>query len=704
MFDSKLDHCSYATPSSANGDPSNNGKQCPKCNTNDPISTANGNNFRTDTDYASKTPGGLVFSRTYNSNGFSTDAGLKRYAGASWTTPFDRAAERIYNPLDSASQPKCYSWNDDPTSRFCIEPPHADLNGIRFVRSDGKSIAFGFDGARWVGAAYNGDIVTPSLAADGVTITGWTYFNAATDQTERYFAYGKLQSITTRAGTVQTMTYSDGNSNDTALGRLPSDAPVCPNVQLGAVLPANTLMCVTDSWGHQLQFEYDASRRISKMIDPDNRNYLYTYDGPSGGCTTPDNSNAACVADNLTQVTYPDGNTTTYWYNEKAHISSGQTCGNFAGVAPGFGGLVNAMTGIDDENGVRYATWDYECSGRAVGNQLAGGVNHSTLAFGDPATQAPTTTVTDIVGTADNPQTNVHKFGFKTLSGVLKLASTDQPCTECGSVASYEYDNLSNVISATDFKGIVTTYEYRSGPGRETSHTEAAGTPQARTISTEWHPKFRLPTRITEPGRVTTLAYDGSGNLLSKTVTASGVSRSWSYTYTTLGQILTATGPRKDVADVTTYTYDTGGNLSTVKNAAGHLTTLSNYDASGRVGLITEANGTSTALSYSPRGWLRSKVVSAGTIVQSTGYDYDAVGNLSKVTLPDNSSISYSYDPAHRLTSIQDSNANSINYTLDLWGNRVGERVTDSNGALTRQVRRIYDTVNRLQQVTGAAQ
>ena len=47
---------------------------------------------------------------------------------------------------------------------------------------------------------------------------------------------------------------------------------------------------------------------------------------------------------------------------------------------------------------------------------------------------------------------------------------------------------------------------------------------------------------------------------------------------------------------------------------------------------------------------------------------------------------------------------NSINYTLDVMGNRVNETVTDTGGNLTRQVSRVYDILNRLQTVTGAAQ
>jgi YD repeat-containing protein len=174
--------------------------------------------------------------------------------------------------------------------------------------------------------------------------------------------------------------------------------------------------------------------------------------------------------------------------------------------------------------------------------------------------------------------------------------------------------------------------------------------------------------------------------------------------YNEFGQVLTAKGPRTDVADVTTYTYDGMGNLATVTNALGHVTTLSNYDANGRVGRITDPNDMTTDLTYSPRGWLTSRVVTGNGNGETTTYDYDGVGQLKKVTLPDGSWMGYDYDNAHRLTDTYDSIGNRITHTLDAMGNRIKEEVKDPNGALARQTTRIYDALNRLQTVTGAAQ
>ena len=80
------------------------------------------------------------------------------------------------------------------------------------------------------------------------------------------------------------------------------------------------------------------------------------------------------------------------------------------------------------------------------------------------------------------------------------------------------------------------------------------------------------------------------------------------------------------------------------------------------------------------------------------------MGQLKKATLPDNSSIEYTYDNAHRLTGMSDSMGNRIAYTLDAMGNRVKEEITDPNGVLSGKVTRVYDALNRLQQITGGVQ
>ncbi len=283
---------------------------------------------------------------------------------------------------------------------------------------------------------------------------------------------------------------------------------------------------------------------------------------------------------------------------------------------------------------------------------------------------------------------------------------------------SKTFDSNGNLSTHIDFNGTTTQYTFDLSRNLETSRTQAVGTAQASSTTTSWHPTYRIPVQINEPLRRTIYTHDANGNVLTKTEQATsdangsagaaavvtGTPRVWTYTYNTFGQVLTAKGPRTDVNDVTTYVYDNQGNLISVTNPAGHVTTMSNYDAHGHVGTITDPNGVVTNLTYHVRGWLLSRAVTADGITETTTYTYDGVGQMTKVTLPDNSTVNYTYDDAHRLTRISDHLGNSINYSLDNMGNRIKEEVKDNTGALTRQVTRVYDALNRLKEVTGGAQ
>lgn len=488
--------------------------------------------------------------------------------------------------------------------------------------------------------------------------SGWKYTVAADDTIETYDSTGRLSSIQERSGLTQTLTYN--------------------TVPSGGSSPTNKLLlAVTDSFGRQLNFSYDSAGRINKMVDPSGQSYLYNYDSNN----------------NLASVAYPGDKTKSYQFNESANTSSVRR-------------LLNALTGITDENGSRYASYYYDSLGRAYSENHAGIADQYQLTYN---ADGKSTTITDPKGVA-------RTYGLTTVLGVINSAGNNQPGgSGCNaSSQAITYDANGNVAARTDFNGILFTYAYDMVRNLETKRTEASGKPEARTITTAWHPTYRLPAKIAEPKRLTSFTYDAKGNLLSKieqattdatgatglTAPVIGTARQWTFTYNALGQVLTATGPRSDVIDKTTYVYDSQGNLTTITNAAGQITTLSNYDANGRVGRIVDPNGLTTDLTYSPRGWLTAKNVGG----EITGYQYDGVGQLKVVTLPDASSITYSYDDAHRLTDIADNLGNHIAYTLDSMGNRVNEQVKDPSGMLARQTSRVYDALNRLQTITGAAQ
>jgi RHS repeat-associated protein len=459
----------------------------------------------------------------------------------------------------------------------------------------------------------------------------------------------------------------------------------------------NRLIAVTGPFGHTLTFATSGGR-VVQMTVPDGGVYSYAYS----------------ASGNLASVTYPSGAQRQYLYENA----------NFP----------NALTGIIDENGNRFATWTYDFGGRAVVSQHAGGAELTTLTFNADGS----TSVTDARG-------NVHSYGFTIQYGMVKQSTVTGVPVQTANGQSFTYDANGFMASSTDWDGNVTTYTHDTR-GNETSRTMGSGTPQALTITTTWLSNFHLPSQISEGNRTFSFAYDANGNLLTKTLTttgapapvvkgsaitktltpqgtwrysnespgqgqptaSSGSTSIWSYTYNSAGQVLTATDPN---GKVTSYAYDAKGDLTSITNALGQVTHYTSYDADGRPLTIQDPNGLVTTLTYNFRGQITSKTEAQWV----TTCAYDAVGQLIQLTRPDGSFLAFSYDAAHRLVGIADALGNRTVYTLDATSNRIGEQVLGTTGvrtfggqnygvmgAIIRTRSYSYDAVNRLTQAIGA--
>jgi RHS repeat-associated protein len=537
---------------------------------------------------------------------------------------------------------------------------------ISATRTDGRTVYFELTNDVWINQQASNESLTRIVNADGNT-TGWQLLSSD-DSTEHYNTSGKLQSITNRDGRTQTLTYDTGNR----------------------------LVAVTDDVGRALHFSYDASNRIDTVTDPAGNLYQYAYDD----------------RDNLTSVTYPDGKVRTYHYNEPAYTSGAD--------------LPHALTGITDENGVRYATYTYDAQGRAIVTEHAGGADRHVLNY---SADGSSTVVTDPLGSEYTHQ-------FQTILGVARSTGQSQPAGSGCSAASsaITHDANGNAISRTDFNGNKTCYVFDMNRNLEIARVEglAAGsacpgdlvnyTPVAnsseRKILTDWHADLRLPVRILEANRETTTHYDAYGNVTQQSIRdlTANETRTWNTSYSYHGSIpgvivqQTIDGPRTDVSDITTIDYYTPeenclgghfgcrGQVSQVTNALGHTTQITRYNAYGQPEAIVDPNGLNTTLTYDARQRLLARTVG----IETTRYDYDGVGQLTRVTNPDNSTLNYTYDAAHRLTGVTDSLGNAIQYTLDAAGNRIKEEIFDSGGALAQTRQQEFDALSRLWQMIGA--
>ena len=329
----------------------------------------------------------------------------------------------------------------------------------------------------------------------------------------------------------------------------------------------------------------------------------------------------------------------------------------------------NALTGITDEKGVRFATFGYDANGRAISSQHAGGVNSVSMTHGSGST-----TVTD-------PRGNVRTFSTSSVLGVMKNTGITGPVGPEHGPASRTYDANGNVATRIDWNGNRTDYTYDLARNLETARTEAltsggSATAQTRTITTQWHSTFRLPTGIAEPLRITTFTYDATGSTCGararcarrasrRRPTRTGLRRSrprprgsprtWTYTYNANGLVLTVDGPRTDVSDVTTYTYyaDNDATWPSAATSRRSPTPRATSPASPPTTPTASRSPSSTRTASPPR-WPTTRACAslrAPSASEITTYDYDDAGQLTRVTLPDGSYLDYAYDTAHRLTA-----------------------------------------------------
>ncbi|UUZ53336.1 DUF6531 domain-containing protein [Massilia sp. H-1] len=380
------------------------------------------------------------------------------YAG---TGLFPLHLTRYYN--SNGSHASGDSFGPQWTTNFDRRIVKSDSSMLYVARADGKLFYFKLSGTNWVSVpAGNSDSLVQVKDGNGNT-TGWKYADSSDGSIEDYAADGRLFKITARNGQSHTLTRS--------ISTTPSTVAPGPGY----------LIKVTDTFSRSLQFTWNNDGTVATMKDPAGYVYTYTY-----------------VGTRLSKVAYPTVDASiqakSYLYNEPEHTS---------GVDD-----PALLTGIEDENGKRYATFEYDAAGRANLTEHALGADRHTLTYGTNQT-----TIVDPRGTS-------RTFSFVRAAGALRLSAINKPGgAGCAASANLlTYDANGNLKNYKDFNGMVTTYTYDLARNLETQRVDAFGTPQVRTTTTEWHPTFNYPQRIAEPKRITTFTYYPTGNPETKTV------------------------------------------------------------------------------------------------------------------------------------------------------------------------------------------
>ncbi|MCW8932842.1 MAG: DUF6531 domain-containing protein [Gammaproteobacteria bacterium] len=318
---------------------------------------------------------------------------------------------------------------------------------IQVHRPDGKILEFSNDTGSWISDAD----ITNTLTQLG---SNWK-FKTNNDSIETYNDAGQLLTTTTREGKTTSYTYNADN----------------------------LLEQVTGPFGRTLGFAYDASNRLIILTTPENTAIHYTYDD---------------LPNNLTSVIYPDNtpndlsdNPRKIYHYEKVNFP-------------------NHLTGITDENNVRYATWAYDENGLATLSEHTNSAEKIELTYNTDET----TTVTDSLG-------RIKKYTFETHFSLRKPKTIEYTYNDGHQMVTKQktytyYPDNGRVKEVTDYNGHITYYEYNNR-GLITLETQGKGTPEEYNVFTTWHPSYRLPVTRTYPNRTEIYSYNSTGLLINTT-------------------------------------------------------------------------------------------------------------------------------------------------------------------------------------------
>ena len=378
--------------------------------------------------------------------------------------PFGLTFKRYFNSQYTVPGALGYGWRHEYEASLRI-----DGGSVKVIMSDGRVIPFNAINGQLDEYSSDPDVdLSLSAVLDQNGDVQEYHLITADDGKEVYDAIGRLLSITDRFGRTKSLFY---DITSTAGG---DDS-------------ASTLDKVTNTYGTEINFQHDSEGRVVEIVNDDNL-YRYSYDINGGlvKVTLPD------------QTIEDDDDNPVIQYHYEVE------------------GMPYLLTGITNENGNRYATWTYDDKGRATSSEHADGVDKVTLDY------TYLEDVDDQRVTVTNPLGRQTTYHFTTIHGVRKVTLIEgYPTASCeGANKSYSYDVNGNVVSKVDWNGVVTNYTYDMELNLELTRTEAVGTALERTVTTDWHPQFKLPIKITEPGKITDYSYDTKGRLLFKKVSS----------------------------------------------------------------------------------------------------------------------------------------------------------------------------------------
>ncbi len=240
---------------------------------------------------------------------------------------------------------------------------------------------------------------------------------------------------------------------------------------------------------------------------------------------------------------------------------------------------------------------------------------------------------------------------------VAALSLTAQAQTPVqNTIILYEYDASGNLTKTTNSLNASTRQIY-DPLGRLQSQINA----NQQTTNYVYDGQNRLIQVTDARNLTTTYTIDGLGNQRQLNSPDTGTTIS---TVDTAGNVISSTDAK---GQTTRYTYDVLNRITTITYHDGQICSYS-YDqganAKGRLTQISDSAGT-IQYSYDARGRLltETRTIAAAQISSVTRYQYDAGGQLQKLTYPNGRILTYTRDSMGRITQI-DTLKDGMNLTL----------------------------------------
>jgi RHS repeat-associated protein len=447
----------------------------------------------------------------------------------------------------------------------------------------------------------------------------------------------------------------------------------------------------TDALGHVTSYTYDGNG--NRLTETDATGTVtYTYNGFAKVLTSTDQLNGVTTntydgQGNLLTKTDALNNTTTLTYNARGQVL---TTTDARGKVTTF--TYNATGNLTQRKDANNIITFFFYDARSRLTKVRDGLSRSTLYVYDAAGRINKVTYPDLAfmsftydlagrrTVVTDERANATNYAY---DGAYRLTSSTDAANQ---TTSYGYDAMSNVTSMTDALSRVTNYDYDDFNRLLKTTYPAATTGAIRLFETiAYDGDGNVSTRTDTAGRVTSYAYD-SVNRVTSAIEADN--KTTGFQYDALGRMTALTDATNQQYR---FAYDAVGRRTQVTRGGVSMSHV--YDAVGNSTQRIDYNGTVTNYAYDNLNRLTTITYPTRTVT----YAYDPLNNLTRAT-NENGSVYISYDNRYRVSSFSDPFYYGISYNYDTVGNRTKLKV---NGATYATY--TYDAVNRLTSLKDGA-